>query len=440
MPGARFQFRDTWYQLAPPWLQTDVGEKYMYTLELLRDVSMERCYQAVAIRFPGVGDVSQLPYLAHDRQLLQGPNESDAAFLERMPVAFQTWAACGNRTSVLQQLGYYIQGMNVGPPPSAPLMSIVGGSYPTVATWDVVRIGDALGSVPTRTKIAPSDFNWDGGAQPWRSWLVLHQTLVAVPGLAGAAAATGAATASACFAEPGRTVSGVVVPSVSGTPVDSPWLAVTGLSGLTSAQVGQYLTLSGSAHALNNGNWQIVSVQSATSCTVANPLGTAHDAGPLAWSVSEYPWIAPAMVWGAPGTVFGQGETQAPPLDLGTIVGGVLQPTTDAPPNAGPSASWGLSCSSGLVDRLRGIVKTWKSGPTWYVNLVVSFAGHDLGLAGSEYSPLSSPGGGNPNGQNGGVGRTVAGVLVPEGLLVSPFTAYCQGTGTWNACSVPNMT
>lgn len=79
------QFRTSWYELAPPWLRTGVAEQYMYTLELPHDLLMEKALQAVNIRIPGKGDVSQLPYLAHDRQLLQGPNESDDA-LDRKSV------------------------------------------------------------------------------------------------------------------------------------------------------------------------------------------------------------------------------------------------------------------------------------------------------------------------------------------------------------------
>lgn len=436
------QFRDTFYTLAPPWLRTGVGEKFLYTLALCRDLLLEKTVQAVSIRFPGQGDVSQLPFLAYDRQLQQGPAESNAAFTARLKGAFKAWGIAGSRVSTLEQLQAYLIGTYPDPTSPLPQAGIVGGSYPTVNTWDVLDVNTpsiALeGGLPARTLVMPGNFNWDGKPDPWRSWLVLYMSAVPT-GQSGAAAQSSAADPSACFKDPGHNVGGVWVPQTSGTPVNSPWQHITHLAGLTGDEVGKWLDTSGGAPG-NNGRFPIVEVVSASECIIANPNNTAVDAGPIAWSIVEYPYIGPGPVWGAPGFVFGQGQLSTPPLDTGSNVGGVWKPTALGDTSA---IAWGLNVPAAVLQSIRQIVggpgRGWKSAGTWYVEIVIAFDGGD-GTAGKAYSPLSAPGAGNPDGTFGSRGKLVGGVWVPTRRISSAFDAYCQGTGSWAACSVQNIT
>ena len=451
--GNPFQFRDNWYALAPPWLEEGDVELYMYTLQLCTDLLLEKAYEAMTIRLPGLGDASQIPYLAFDRQLTQGPNESNAAFVTRLRDAFEAWAIAGSRVAVLQQLGYYLQGCQPGVAPGLPMMTIAGGCYPNVTTWDTVRIGDAPGSVPVRTTKVPSNFNWDGKSKAWRTWLVLFMSPVA-SGQSGTAAQLASAAPSACYTSPGKLASftspstGIVygqcwVPATSGTPVNSPWVTVTGLSGLTPRSA--WITLSGStASAQNNGLFPIVQVLSDSSCVIAMPNASVvvPDTGPLTWSVSAYPFLAPGPVWGSPGVVFGQGELQTPALDYGSTLQGVWQPTLSSA--SYPTLAWGLTAPTGQVptqtlETIRGLVRQWKSAGTFYESIVVAFDG-GTGVATSAYSPLSAAGFGNPGGNFGGHGVLASGVWYPNRSISSTFDAYCQGTGTWRGCSVPNVT
>ena len=439
---ASFQFADQWYSLAPPWLRTGMAEKYMFPLQFAEDLLMEKTNQAIKIRLPGQGDASQIPYLAHDRALVQGPSEPNSSFLGRLTGASKAWGIAGSRVAVLQQLHYYLQGLNPGVTAGNPEVAIVGGG-PGATVWDSVFISDAMGSVPARTTVQPINFNWDGYALPWLTFLVLYMATVPT-GLSGASAQTSTAIAGS-YALPGQNVGGVWVPATSGTPVNYPWLTITGLTGLSSAQVGQWLSLSGSSHSGNNGAFQIVQVFSATSCLIANPAGVTADSGPLAWSIADYPFLAPGPVWGRTFFSFGFGQLSTPPIDTGSNVGGVWQPTTVGTPG---KLAWGLrdnSVAPGgvsptfVLQSLRQIVQTWKSAPTWYAQIVVSFAGGS-GAAGYEYSPMSSQGAGNPSGSSGGHGRNINGVWVPNGRLSSLYDCYCQGTGLWSSCSVQNIT
>src|SRR5579862_3543043 len=362
-------FRETFYSKAPPWLRTGVGEKFLYTLELSRDLLVEKAVQAVKIRFPGQGDVSQLPYLAFDRQLLQGPAESDASFTARLRGAFAAWGLAGSRVGLLSQLQAYLQNLQPGVTSTLPEIALVGGCDPTITTWDVVRFDTpsiALdGGLPARTTKLPSNWDWDGKSIPWRAWLILYMALVPT-GQSGSAAQTGAAQPSACFTSPGQNVNGVWVPATSGTPVNYPWIVVTGLSGITGENVGQWLTMSGSTNPGNNTTAPIVEVLSGSSVLIANPNGVAFDAGPLTWSIGEYPFIGPGPVWGAPGFILGGGEASPPPVDTGSNVNGTWKPTAVG---FAPSLSWGLDVSADVIASLRQIVggpgKGWKSAGTY---------------------------------------------------------------------------
>jgi len=439
---SKWQFRDQWYTLAPEWLTTGNAERYMYALQTMSDMLVEKAFEAMTIRLPGQGDPSQLPYLAFDRQLVQGPGESNASFVQRLIGSFNAWGIAGSKVAVLQQLQAYLQNLQPGVTASLPQLAIVGGCWATVTTWDTIYGTTPLLAPPTKVTVQGGNFNWDGNSIPWRAWLIVYLSLVPVAGLSGTTGAALTADASACFTVPGQTVAGVYVPATSGTPVNSPWFHLTGLANLTNGQVGQWVTVSGSIYSGNNGTFPIIRVISATECVVANPLGNTGDAGPLVWSIGQYPFLGPGPVWGTPGVVFGQGQASTPPLDTGSNVGGVWQPTTAG---NGGSLSWGLGTASigvagGLViASLRALAKAWKSAGTFYQHIVVVFDGGS-GAPGSAYSPYSAPGSGNPDGTFGPSGHTVVGLYAPTRQIASPFDCYCQGTGSYSNCSIENVT
>lgn len=460
--GLMFQ---TWPQrtLAAPWMSGPNADRYVSVLELMRDCLLEKAVEAVTIHLPGQGDLSQLPYLAHDRQLSQGPAETNAAFVIRLREAFQTWQLAGSRVAVMLALQSYLSGLQPGVTSGTPEIAIVGGNLVgagSYAQWDTLANGSAIGAAPVKTIVKPANLDWDGQSRSWRAWCVLYMSQVATT-LSGTAAQTGTAAAGSLYASGGSAgnhtwghlVNGVWVPNTTGTAVNSPWLTVTGLSGLSSAQVGQWLSLSGSAYAGNNGTFPIVSVASPSSCVIANPQGTASDTGPLTWSVGYYPFLAPAPVWGAPGYVFGQ-ALQYPPVDTGSNIQGVWQPTLGGP---APNNAWGIAMqptvvnppppTSFVVSGIRALLKQWKSARTFYDSIVIVFDG-GTGAPGGAWSPLSSKVSGNPNGTFGGYGKLVnlsyAGIIVPTWVpnrgISSNFDCYATGTGSSSGCTVFNVT
>lgn len=401
--GLPTQQRD-WVKVAsPPWLQMGNGERYLYTMGLCSDLLLEKANQAAKIGMPGEGDVSQIPYLAQDRLLVQGPGESDASFIARLRTSFAAWKTAGSRPAVLGQLQAYAQNLQPGVPAAYPQFGIVNG-YARPAQWDTIYQGTALGAAPAKQVVTPCNWNWDNVYHPTWAWLIVYAAAVAT-GLSG----TGAATASAAAGSlpGGQNVGGVWVPLTSGTPVNYPWITLTGLSGLTTNNVGEWLSCAGWGDAANDGLFPITAVPSSTSCVIANPAGVTADTGN--WSVQSYPWIGPSMPWGA---------SNAPTLGNGTF---------------------GLNVSSSVIASIRGILRQWKSAATFYPHIIVAFDGGS-GVAGSAYSPNSSQGSGNPGGNFGPHGSNVNGVWTPTRLISSTYDCYCDGTGSYAQCSVQNVT
>ncbi len=386
---SKFQQRNalTSPDLVPPWLcgEGSNAQKYLYSIGLGLDGLLEKMNEAMTAKLPGQADPSCIPFQAADRLFVQGPAESNSSFIVRLLGAFEAWKRAGSRPAALGQLQAYLTNLQPGVALSLPECLIVGGNS-TTSTWSTIFGSTIQGAPPSRAVVTPANWNWDGENEHWRSWLVLFMHLVAT-GQSGAAASV-------------ASTSGSAVPGVT-----SGFATITGLTGMVASNVQQYLTLSGGASG-NNGTFQIQSLTSSTSVLIANPSASV-DAGPLAWSVGAYPYIAPAPVWGSPSFVWGAG-------------------------------TWGLNCSPLVIESIRAILKRWKSAGTYYPKIIVSFGGGD-GTAGNEFSPLSSQGAGNPDGTWGGVGKNVGGVWVPAKQPLNSFTAFCDGTAQAIRCYEKNV-
>jgi hypothetical protein len=389
----RFQMRDlvSGPDMCTPWLcgHDTNAEKFQYVLGAAFDMLLQKQYDAMTSKCPGRGDRTAIPFQAADRLLVQGPAETGTSFVERLKGAFDAWSRAGSRRAILEQIQAYLTNLQPGVAATLPECTIVGGNT-DLTTWDTIYGYMAQGAVPAHRLIEPANWDWDGRDQPWRALLVLYMHLVAT-GQSGN----------------GATVSDVGGSGVSG--VTSGFAEISGLSGMNSSNIQQYLTVSNQENAPNNGTFQIVHVSDATRVTIATPNAVLYDASGI-WSVGAYPFIAPAPVWGSPQFIWGDTHT------------------------------WGLNCSPFVLQSIRQIVQRWKSSGSYYPAIIVSFGG-STGVAGSEFSPLSSEGaGGNPDGTWSSFGRNVNGVWVPARQSINKFTACCQGTGRSIQCYEENVT
>jgi hypothetical protein len=379
-----------------PWLRVGNAEKFLYTFGVGLDALAEKMDQATRAHMPGEAlTETAIPYQAEDRLLVQGPAETNDEFIPRLQRALDSWRKAGSRESILEQLKAYRSDLDPGVVVSDPSMLIVGGTS-AYTTWDSCTFGDAPETPPSHRRQAPGNWNWDGSYKSWRAWLVLFMRAVAT-GQSGAHASV--------TAYGGSGVSGVT----------SGFATITGLAGMTSDNLYDQILLSGSASAGNNGSFQIVKIISATSVMVANPKGVASDAnnGAISWVVSRYPFFAPPLVYGAPDVHWGDAE----------LFWGIR---------------WAGHDVAQTVTSIRQILKRWKSGRTYYPNILISFDGGD-GTQGNQFSPLSAKGSGNPNGDYGDYGSNVNGVWVPRAPGY-PLTAFLDGTGQYARCNVHNVT
>lgn len=394
------QQRDVIVTLAPPWLQGDVGGRYLYNLGLASDGILEKGTQAILARFPGKGDPSQLPILGNDRVMTQGPGETNAAFASRLQRAFDTWQHAGEARAVLELVASYTAGQQppAGTTPT-PVAAIVGGYK--AKKWDWLMSTDSPEDAPEHYQ-GSQVWAWDGleASRWWRSWLILYAFL-SPPALFGTAAEI--SSRSGQFA----TVTGLV-----GIP-----------STVTSPTLPAYITFAHTTDPKNSGTFQVTQYLSPTSVVVAMPGGSAPDnggAGGFNWSIAYYPGYQPAPVLGFPG---------APALGANTNIAiGVQLP--------GPANSVN---TSGYFAQLRALVRLWKSAQTFYPWIILSFGGGDFS-PGNEFSPWSAEGSGNPDGTWAHWSKVVSGVRVPArvtGVQAGAFDCFIDGTGYYVNCYEP---
>jgi hypothetical protein len=400
-PPVPIPLRDSVKEISPPWLSNDapatngappgVGGRFMYNLGLTYDLLLEKMNQAMKARMPTLCDPSCLPFIGDDRVMPQGPGESNQSYAARLQRAFPTWQHAGSRLAVMGQVSAYLtefasyQAELAG---QLPVVTIVGDSGDLRTTWDTYyNTNNPITEPPSHVRVdSPGNWNWDNQYLFWRCWLIMFWALQPLT-------PSGTAATVASYSDG--------------------FVTVTGLSGMPSTlDTTYYLTVSNAAHSGNNGTFQIVKWISATSVIIANPAASLpdSDSGSLHWRLAQYPGVAPAPVFGAPGITFGTNTN----ISVGLQIEG--QPNSV---NA-----------SGYFVAMQTIVRLWKQASTLYPVFIHSFGGGDQ-TSGYEFSPNSSVGSGNPNGTFGNWSQLVNGEMVPgrvTGVPMGRFNAYCDGT------------
>lgn len=169
------QQRDVVLALSPPWLATGNNERYMYTLGLSLDVLLEKLNQAMRAHMPGQGTATALPYIGLDRNMPQGPFESDDDYALRLTKAYDAWQRAGTRRAVLGQaltyLGLSTQAVEgTAQVPTGVIVST--SSAGTYAVWDWYYNTSDVDQEPNHKRVAPANWNWDGDYTWWRAWLI----------------------------------------------------------------------------------------------------------------------------------------------------------------------------------------------------------------------------------------------------------------------------
>ena len=114
----------TWYGSLPiPWLVGGPnGQAETTAWPVLFDAYVGQLLTARYCSFPDLAPVDALSHIGGDRQLEQGPSESNASFVARLKTAWDDWSRAGQPAEMLAQLYY-------GGFPGAVLVQQNGNSY-----------------------------------------------------------------------------------------------------------------------------------------------------------------------------------------------------------------------------------------------------------------------------------------------------------------------
>lgn len=165
-PPTTSAFRDYARAISPTSLQGPNGQRLMFTLAIEYDALADSAGYAVRFRFPSLAPDDALPYLALDRQIDRGPNESRASYVQRLIEWLDLWRTAGSQRAILNALSAYLL-------PGSYTVETVNDSLPVqnVTTWDV-SIGGA--DPPTHYQTTPFNWTWDALFVRGRSWVIIY--------------------------------------------------------------------------------------------------------------------------------------------------------------------------------------------------------------------------------------------------------------------------
>ncbi len=166
-------------------LQGQVGQKYMYTLEVPYDALASSAAYAVQFRFPLLTSEDAIPWLGADRQLVRGPSESFTSYTTRLTQWLDVWVHAGSAPAILLGLSTLFLPSTI----TAEHVKQSRTTFGTYTDWDYWN-----GSSETMFRVSPSNWNWDSdGYVPcdsrfqqvntkgvlgpyWHTWTILYGT------------------------------------------------------------------------------------------------------------------------------------------------------------------------------------------------------------------------------------------------------------------------
>lgn len=175
-------FRTIASELSPTALQGPNGAALMYTLSVPYDTLAVSGAYAVRFRFPTLTSPDALPWLAKDRQIVRGPNESQDSYAQRLVQWLDLWVHAGSAPSILQGVASFFL-------PGTITAEHVKQSRTGYTDWDYWD-----GTTDTLYREAPANWDWDSdGLVPcdarfqrvnkhgvlgpyWHTWTILYDT------------------------------------------------------------------------------------------------------------------------------------------------------------------------------------------------------------------------------------------------------------------------
>lgn len=180
--------------ICPTFLLGPVGQKYMYTCSVLYDALADGAGYAVRARFPQYAPEDALQWLAADRQIVRGPNESASHYVPRLIQWLDLWRHAGENLAIMLAVLGAVS-------PATPQVRMVQTSGETSVLWtrsqwdtyaagaDPFPPGQTDPTPPyrqyeqTSPPVGPhlGNWYWDSALDPfyapwmrWRAWLIVY--------------------------------------------------------------------------------------------------------------------------------------------------------------------------------------------------------------------------------------------------------------------------
>jgi hypothetical protein len=160
------RFRTARAKVAPRWLTEGDGQLVGYSLDLVKDVFVERLRQGLLVRFPQQGPNGELApsdalvTMGRDRRVVYGLSDTDATYAAKLKLWLDDRRRAGSAYMLMQKLAEYL-----GPLPSFRTVDARGNWYSRAANGDE----EAL--------LAQENWDWSGDAigERWsRFWVIVY--------------------------------------------------------------------------------------------------------------------------------------------------------------------------------------------------------------------------------------------------------------------------
>jgi hypothetical protein len=152
-------FRDTIKSISPPWLQTGLAERILYSMAVQCDAFGDALVAGVKQRFPGLYSFDSLVLLGRERRIERGLVEGDAAYAERLTQWLVDHRRRGSGLALLKQLFLHYAPNNF----TIDLLYYAGAVHFRMTADGVI----------TRNLI---DFHPDTNAAKWARWWLFYNT------------------------------------------------------------------------------------------------------------------------------------------------------------------------------------------------------------------------------------------------------------------------
>jgi hypothetical protein len=168
--------------IAPTFMLGPVFSRYNYSWAIMYDALIDNTGYAVRARFPLYAPPDAMTWLGQDRQVVRGPNEPQASYVQRLIQWLDLWRHAGSSTAVMLATLAYLY-------PLQPQISTVCWSSPNFnPTWDTYlaqsnpfSAGQTNPTPPYHRSQAAKAWHWDDVALPfyapwmwWRKWLIIQ--------------------------------------------------------------------------------------------------------------------------------------------------------------------------------------------------------------------------------------------------------------------------